>query len=275
MTEDGPPSKFPMCDFERICYEVRPCDVLLIEGRSRISEIIKSVTQSSWSHSALYIGKLNEIEDKKLRSFAKEYFSGDENIPLVIEGILGKGTVLSPLSDYINDHIRICRPRGITPQDSQKVLAFCIKKLGSKYNVRQIFDLFRLLLPWSIMPRKFRSKLFSRTIDDSNQTICSTMIAEAFISVEFPVLPHISRNKDNGIELIPRNPKLFTPRDFDYSPFFDIIKYPFIELNSHAVYRKLPWNKDLISHDNFIEEYKYEISDSKEENTIESKIKPE
>ena len=59
----------PLCDFNRICYEVRPCDVLLIEGRSRVSEIIKLVTQSSWSHAALYIGEFQNI--KKSAIYAK------------------------------------------------------------------------------------------------------------------------------------------------------------------------------------------------------------
>jgi hypothetical protein len=29
-----------------------------------------------------------------------------------------------------------------------------------------------------------------------------------------------------------RNPKLFVPADFDYSPFFEIVKYPIIELDA-------------------------------------------
>ena len=30
-----------LCDFERLQNEIKPCDVLLIEGRSRVGEIIK------------------------------------------------------------------------------------------------------------------------------------------------------------------------------------------------------------------------------------------
>ena len=32
------------------------CDVLLVEGDSRISGAIKYLSQSSWSHAALYVG---------------------------------------------------------------------------------------------------------------------------------------------------------------------------------------------------------------------------
>ncbi|NNJ96604.1 MAG: hypothetical protein HKP12_05535, partial [Gammaproteobacteria bacterium] len=37
--------------------------------------------------------------------------------------------------------------------------------------------------------------------------------------------------------------KLITPSDFDYSPYFDVIKYPMLDLDDLAVYRKLPWDR--------------------------------
>ena len=43
-----------------------------------------------------------------------------------------------------------------------------------------------------------------------------------------------------------RNPRLFTPKDFDYSPYFDIIKYPFLGLDDLGVYRRLPWSEEDI-----------------------------
>lgn len=62
LSADRPAYKTPVCDFERICYEIKPCDVLLIEGSSHISNVIKTVTQSNWSHSVLYIGKLHDFD---------------------------------------------------------------------------------------------------------------------------------------------------------------------------------------------------------------------
>ena len=53
----------------------------------------------------------------------------------------------------------------------------------------------------------------------------------------------------NGVELIPRNTRLYTPADFDYSPYFDIKKYPFMGTGDSTPYRDLPWNKDgVIGH---------------------------
>ena len=55
--------------------------------------------------------------------------------------------------------------------------------------------------------------------------ICTTMIANAFHSVHFPILPVIRKNEAKELEIIERNVNLFTPCDFDFSPFFDVIKY--------------------------------------------------
>ena len=38
-----------------------------------------------------------------------------------------------------------------------------------------------------------------------------------------------------------RSPKLFTPLGFDYSPYFEIIKYPMFGFDELAIYQQLPW----------------------------------
>src|SRR5262245_57945490 len=35
---------------------LRKCDVLLVDGDQRVSQVIKYLTQSAWSHSAIYVG---------------------------------------------------------------------------------------------------------------------------------------------------------------------------------------------------------------------------
>src|SRR5215470_10809795 len=35
---------------------LKPGDILLVEGNTRLSAVIKYLTQSTWSHAALYIG---------------------------------------------------------------------------------------------------------------------------------------------------------------------------------------------------------------------------
>lgn len=249
LTKDRPSKRGYLCDFDRIRYEVRQGDVLLIEGRNHISHVIKQITQSTWSHSCLYIGRLHDVDDPELRHHIQKYYDGPSDEQLVIEGILGKGTIVTALSHYKNDHIRICRPAGLARADAQKVVAFAINKLGGQYDVRHLFDLARFMFPWTIMPRTWRSSLFEHNALKPTHDICSSMIAEAFSSVKFPILPIVEHDLERGIELIQRSSKLFTPSDFDYSPYFNIIKYPFFAVGETAPYKDLPWREDIVGID--------------------------
>jgi hypothetical protein len=250
LTHETPSKELPLCDFERIRHELKPGDVLLIEGRSRVSEVIRVVTQSPWSHASLYIGRLHDIEDPALREKITAFQNFDPNTQLVVESYLGRGTIVCSLDMYKTDHIRICRPQGLSRRDALQVMAFTIRKIGAPYDVRQVIDMARFLVPWSFLPRRWRSSLFEHHIGESTRTVCSTMIAEAFSSIDFPILPVVRKHEQNGIELVHRNHRLFTPSDFDYSPYFEIIKFPYVPY-SESPYRQLPWNKELFSRDGF------------------------
>jgi hypothetical protein len=219
------PHSVPLCDFNKLRYELRPCDVLLIEGRNRISQMIKVITRSSWSHAALYIGRLYDIEDKNMQKRITEFYSGDPSEQLVFEGLLGKGALISPLKKYEKEHIRICRPRNISYQEGQKIIDYAIKKLGIEYDFRLIFDLGRFLMPWPLLPRRWHSTLFNYKPGMRTKESCSSLLAEAFQSINFPILPTI-KSDGKSTKLYKINPRLYSPRDFDYSPYFDIIKYP-------------------------------------------------
>ncbi len=243
--------KFMPFDFNRLKYEIRPGDVLLIEGRSRISHIINSITLSPWTHAALYIGRLIDFDDEETRQIIRSHMQSNvkDNTRLIIEGVLDKGTIVSPLNVYRNHHIRICRPIGIAPADISLVIDYAVKALGQPYNVRQLLDLARYLLPWSLLPRRWGSSLFRTSTGEPESGVCSSLIAEAFSSVHFPVLPYAQADEKNGVELFQRNPYLFTPKDFDVSPYFEIIKYPLFNPEEPLpYYRRLPWTKSGFLH---------------------------
>ena len=232
----------PLCDFERIRHELKPCDVVLVEGKSRVSNVIKQITQSPWSHAMLYIGRLHDIEDDRIRETIRQAFDGSPDEQLIIESELGFGTVVHPLSRYEGDHLRICRPNGLNYNDSQQVVRYAASRLGLDYNVRHVLDLARFFFPYSIIPRRWRSSLFKHSPGDEAKTVCSSMIAEAFSFIHFPILPLVKLDKAQAVQLYQRNPKLCTPSDFDYSPYFQIIKYPFLDYTHHSDYKLLPWN---------------------------------
>ena len=236
--------KMPMSDFERLRYEIRAGDVILVEGRTRVSEIIKTITLSNWTHSAIYIGRLHNIDDPMLRDYIQKFYHGEPDDQLIIESQLGVGTIVDNIRKYKEEHLRICRPSSITRTDSQKVIAYAINRLGSYYNVRQILDLARFLFPYALLPRRWRSSLFEHNAGTPTHTVCSTMMAEAFASVHYPILPVLHRNEDGQLTMYKRNTRLITPKDFDYSPYFDVIKYPILDFDELAIYQKMPWGKD-------------------------------
>ncbi len=231
----------PLCDFEALRHEVRLGDVLLIEGNTRVSGVIKHLTMSPWSHSALYIGRLYDLESASLRRLIKNHIPElTETNQLVIEGVLGRGIVVSKLNSYDGQHIRICRPKGLSHHDAQLVISHAVHALGKKYDVRHVFDLARLLLPWTLFPRHWGSSLF-KSKKETKKEICSSLIAEAFEKVSFPILPEIKNNAEDQVVFSHRNVRLYVPADFDYSPFFEIIKYPMLNISHAPAYRSLPW----------------------------------
>ena len=77
------------------------------------------------------------------------------------------------------------------------------------------------------------------------QAICSTLIARAFQAVGYPILPDVTVENQREVLHI-RHHSLFTPRDFDVSPYFDIVK-PLILKKPD--YKSFNWNRQAIDTD--------------------------
>ena len=215
---------------------LRPGDVMLVEGNTRFSVAIKYLTQSTWSHAALYVGgALGPAPD-----------GGEARV--FIEADVRAGVRAVPLNEYASMHTRICRPAGITEADAAAVIAYAIAHLGDQYDLKNVVDLARYLLPTPPVPARFRRRIIAFGSGDPTRAICSTLIAQAFQSVHFPILPEVSRVRtgdpacDSCYEdlLQIRHHSLFAPRDFDVSPYFDVIK-PSIEAG--VDYRALRWRE--------------------------------
>lgn len=243
LTTERPPTGTERTDYARLVQEIRPGDVLLVEGRSRVSDVIKLVTQSTWTHAALYIGPAGALPDPgSRRRLAEGHPEFGPATPLLVEAELGSGTVAVPLDKYLRHNVRICRPIGLTDADRATVIAFVIDRLGSDYNVRQLLDLARFLFPYAILPRRWRSSLFEHADGARTRQVCSSMVAEAFQQVNYPILPFIERLPGGRVRFLKRNPRLFTPRDFDSSPYFDIVKYPYLGPHDIRLYREIAWD---------------------------------
>ena len=146
---------------------LQPGDVLLVEGNTRISSAIKYLTQSTWSHAALYIGEpVDETFPAQHRFIEADILDG-------------------------------------------------VRTVG--------FDAFEGL-----------------------NTICSSLIAQAFQSIRYPILPDIEQLSIDSAycpgclqeSFHIRHHSLFVPRDFDLSPYFQVIK-PTLERGFD--YRQFNW----------------------------------
>ncbi|MGO1462543.1 MAG: lipo-like protein [Marinobacter sp.] len=225
----------PTSTYEALETALRPGDVLLVEGNTRISVAIKYLTQSTWSHSALYLGPeagLGASEDGQPHT--------------LIEADLEFGIRPLPLSFYRNSHTRICRPVGLDDHDISMLSSYAQSRLGNQYDLKNVFDLARYLIRTPPIPSRHRHKLLTLGSGDPTRTICSTFIAEGFQRLRYPILPTIDTipsDDPNCRDCVRehyriRQTSLFTPRDFDASPYFRIIK-PTLE--SSFDFRAINW----------------------------------
>lgn len=242
----------------RLKATVRPGDVVLVDGDQRVSQAIKYLTMSSWSHSAIYVGDALLRQDAATRAETQRKF-GREARYLIVEALVDKGVVVSPLVKYIDLNIRICRPIGLKPEDLATVIDYVLARIGLKYDQRNFWDLTRYLLPFHMIPSGLREDALHFGSGRETETICSSLLAEAFGRVGFPILPVPIRRKAHTVSqrlrqqilgrptrraysglLRARHPTLCVPRDFDVSPYFDIVKFNPRDVAAFD-YRRLEW----------------------------------
>jgi len=245
-------------DPERLKRHIQKADVILVDGDQRVSQAIKTLTTSPWSHNAVYIGdelllKSSETADEMTSRY------GPESAHLVIEASVEEGVRVSPLIKYLNFNIRICRPFGLRPRDRQIVLDELISQIGNTYDVKNIVDLTRYLLPFHLIPARLREDALHLGSGVATETICSSMTAAAFQRVGFPILPDyaepaprtplekavarlLGRPSPKAFTGLfrARHPTLVVPRDFDLSPYFEIVKFNVISEGDFD-YKKMRW----------------------------------
>ena len=219
---------FTPSDPDALRQSLQPGDVLLVEGNNNISGVIKYLTQSTWSHSALYVGPI------------AGRCTADGEPHVLIEANVGEGVVSAPLSKYLRFHTRICRPVGLTETDCATVRAYAIERIGFAYDLKNIIDLLRYLLPLPV-PQRWRRRMIALGSGDPSRLICSALIADAFSAVRYPILSKtMLAGSQQAVEQILeiRHSSLYCPRDFDISPYFNVVK-PTIRRGFN--YKALQW----------------------------------
>ncbi len=249
-------------DPQALQHHVRKGDVLLVEGDNRVSAIIKYLTQSSWSHSALYIGDELVRRGGRAGEEARRTFGADAD-HLLVEA-LPEGVVASPLSKYIDFNIRLVRPHRLRPDDLKAILDDAVGSIGWRYDLRNVLDLARYLIPVRIVPDRFRRTALHFGSRAATEVICSSLLGRVFHRVRFPILPDVEFPSEPGAPkparrtvlrrvlgyesdhytgiFHMRHPTLLTPRDFDLSPYFEIVKFNVI-IEGSFDYTRIQWAK--------------------------------
>jgi len=200
-------------------------DIVLVDGNTRISTAIKYLTQSTWSHACLYVGE-----------------KGTDSSQLnLLEANLKNGVHLTSLDHYANFNLRICRPVNLSDEETGQLVEFARQRIGHQYDLKNVADLIRYVIQKPAVPDRYRRSLLSLGSGEPTKAICSTLIAESFQSINYPILPR--RNSKGGFSgevplLYKPHFTHYTPRDFDLSPYFRIVK-PTIE--SGFNYHDLAW----------------------------------
>jgi len=210
----------PPTDPDILMTCLRSGDVLLVEGQSRVSVAIKYLTQSTWLHAALFVGTTDRPADA-------------EGLPrCFLEADLCEGVRLVSVTEFAGLHTRVCRPVGLTAAEIDTLIGTAMARLGHQYDLKNVIDLARYLLPPPPVPVRWRRRMLGLGSGDPTRAICSTLIAQAFQSIRYPILPliEIAPSQDATCRgcmeeiLHVRHHSLFAPRDFDVSPNFAIIK---------------------------------------------------
>ncbi len=196
---------FAVTSKDLLCRTLKRGDILLVEGNTRVSTAIKYLTHSTWSHSAFFVG--DHHPDGEL-----------------IEAHLQHGVIRVPLAKYDDFNTRICRPVSLSDDEIGEVVDYVKDSLGRIYDLKNVWDLMRYLLPEPPVPQRFRRRMLSLGSGDPTRAICSTLIAEAFQKVGYPILPSIDKGPQAEEIWHIRHHSLFTPRDFDLSPYFAVVK---------------------------------------------------
>lgn len=234
---------------EQLFAQIRPGDVVLVEGKQHISRLIKIFTGSLWSHAALYVGEALLKSPQHDAGNIRQKF-GAEAERLIIEALPGVGVVANPLAKYEAYNLRLCRPFKIHSKDLQRVIDTVIGDLGKSYDERNIIDLAVQLLPFEVGP--LRKKNLAVCIGECNefQVTCSGHIAKAFQKVRYPIMP-LFAIPPNGAPVADRwqytvkqrHYSQIIPCDFELSPYFQIVNFNVAE-SGNFDYKKLVWIED-------------------------------
>jgi hypothetical protein len=175
-------------------------DVLLSEGNTRVSHLIKRVTGSPWSHVSMYVGPLEDGHDPRC----------------IVEADIAAGVRSIRLSELDALNVRVLRPASLDSTRRSRLAEWVTSRIGSEYDHAHALQLGRRLLR---LPLRRETGPASTATSTATRFICCSLLVHAFASVGLSIAP-LRACSDAKVCV---DPASITPADFEQAPLFEVI----------------------------------------------------
>ena len=194
----APFSTLTSADRQALGAVLRRGDVLLSAGNTRFAGVVRRLTQSTWSHVSMYVGRLDDAPDPQC----------------VVEADIATGVRAIRLSELAAHRVCVLRPVGLDEAERARVAEWVLGCLGSGYDVAHALQLARSLVApsWSARVSSVRRRIRR----SATRFICSTLIAQAFGLIGYSILPTRGTAGDLDADAL-------VPADFERATLFSIV----------------------------------------------------
>jgi hypothetical protein len=179
-----------------------PGDVVLTDGYTRAAAIVRRATRSTWAHVALYVGPIEEGADPRC----------------IVEADFVMGVRAIRLSELKARRLHVLRPIPLNDTDRRRLADWAISRIGDKYDLAHAWALgtrlLRLPLPSRLSPPP------SNAAEVTERFICSSLLAQAFLLVGYPIIPAQRRDAGAG------DLRHLAPCDFESASIFEVVNQP-------------------------------------------------
>jgi Permuted papain-like amidase enzyme, YaeF/YiiX, C92 family len=191
-----------IADPQSLAATLRPGDVLLTQGNTRMAALVRRITGSPWSHVSMYVGPLEGGPDPRC----------------IVEADIAAGVRAIPLSELDGLHVRVLRPAPLHDADRRRLADWVVSRIGDQYDVALAWALARRLLRLSSTLRLPPAP--SAVMQGATRFICSSLLAQAFLLVGYPIVPGQLGVRAAGTA----DHRYVTPRDFASAALFEVVR---------------------------------------------------
>jgi hypothetical protein len=186
---------------ESLAGVLRRGDVLLSEGNTRVSSLIKRLTGSPWSHVSMYVGPLDDGNDPRC----------------IVEADVAAGVRSIRLSELDALNVRVLRAASLDSTKRNRLAEWMTSRIGSEYDHGHALLLGRRLLRLPLRTRAGPSS--STATSTATRFICCSLLVHAFASVGLAIAPARPCSDARACT----DPASITPADFEQAPMFEVI----------------------------------------------------